>query len=78
VCLVVDWNLLCGILWGVVCICNYMFDCRLEFKNVVLREILGGEMCNAYPKKGGGGWTSSKSYSDRHYSENYQKLLRQF
>ena len=27
-----------------VFICNYLFDCRLEFKDVVLREIFGGEM----------------------------------
>jgi hypothetical protein len=31
--------------------CNYLFNCRLEFKNVVLREILGGEM-----EKLKGGW----------------------
>jgi len=23
--------------------CNYLFNCRLEFKNMVLREIFGGE-----------------------------------
>jgi hypothetical protein len=51
VCLVVDWNLLCGILCGVVCICNCVFGCRLEFKNMVLKEILGGEM-----EKLTGGW----------------------
>ena len=35
----------------VVFICNYLFDCRLEFKDVVLREIFGGEM-----EKLTGGW----------------------
>ena len=25
-------------------LCNYLFGCRLEFKDVVLREIFGGEM----------------------------------
>jgi hypothetical protein len=29
-CLVVEWNLLCGILWGVVCIRNCGFSCRVE------------------------------------------------
>ena len=32
-------------------VCNYLFECRLEFKNVVLREIFGGEM-----EKLTGGW----------------------
>ena len=31
--------------------CNYWFNCRLEFKNVVLMEILRGEM-----EKLTGGW----------------------
>jgi hypothetical protein len=35
---------LCGILWVVVCICNCVFGCRVEFKNAVLREIFVGEM----------------------------------
>jgi hypothetical protein len=30
---------------------NYLFDCRLEFKNMVLREIFGGKM-----EKLTGGW----------------------
>jgi hypothetical protein len=51
VCLAVGWNLLCGILWGVVCISNCVFGCRVEFKNVVLREIFFGEMENLT-----GGW----------------------
>ena len=24
--------------------CNYLFDCRLQFKNMVLREIFGGKV----------------------------------
>ena len=24
--------------------CNYRFNCRLEFKNMMLREIFGGKM----------------------------------
>jgi hypothetical protein len=31
--------------------CNYLFNCRLEFKNMVLREIFGGKM-----EKLTGGW----------------------
>ena len=31
--------------------CNYLFKCRLEFKNMVLREIFGGKM-----EKLTGGW----------------------
>jgi hypothetical protein len=31
VCLVVGLNLLCGIIWGVVCICSCLFGCRVEF-----------------------------------------------
>jgi hypothetical protein len=31
VCLVVGWNLLCRIFWGVVCICNCVFGCRVQF-----------------------------------------------
>jgi hypothetical protein len=26
--------------------CNYMFNCRMEFKNLFLRVIFGGEMEN--------------------------------
>jgi hypothetical protein len=37
-------------LFGVF-ICNYLFECRLEFKDVVLREIFGGKM-----EKLTGGW----------------------
>jgi hypothetical protein len=31
VCLVIEWDLLCGIWWGVVCICNCVFGYRVEF-----------------------------------------------
>ena len=31
--------------------CNYLFDCRLEFENMVLREIFGGKL-----EKLTGGW----------------------
>ena len=31
-------------IFSVVFKCNYLFNCRLEFKNVVLREIFGGKM----------------------------------
>jgi hypothetical protein len=24
--------------------CNYLFNCRLEFENIVLREIFGGKV----------------------------------
>ena len=47
----VQQYLLSEILLCVVYICNYLFDCRLEFKDVVLREIFGGEM-----EKLTGGW----------------------
>jgi hypothetical protein len=44
VCLVVEWNLLCGIMWGVVCICNCVFGCRLEYE---VWDILGVvRICN--------------------------------
>ena len=33
-----------GELLQLVFICNYLFDCRLEFKNVVLGKIFGGKM----------------------------------
>jgi hypothetical protein len=46
VCLVLGWNLLCWLLWVVVCICNCVFGCRLEFNIVVLREIFAGELEN--------------------------------
>ena len=38
-------------IFSVVFKCNYLFNCRLEFKNMVLREIFGGKM-----KKLTGGW----------------------
>jgi hypothetical protein len=38
-------------IFGEVFKCNYLFDCRLEFKNMVLREIFGGKM-----EKLTGGW----------------------
>jgi hypothetical protein len=41
VCLVVEWNL-CGILWGVVCIRNFVFGCTVEF---VVWDIVG---CSFY------------------------------
>ena len=31
--------------------CNYLFNCRLEFKDMVLREMFGGEM-----ERLAGGW----------------------
>ena len=34
---------------------NYLFNCRLEFKNMVLREIFGGKM-----EKLTGGWRKLK------------------
>jgi hypothetical protein len=34
----------CGIFLCEVFTCNYLFNCRLEFRNVVLREIFGGKM----------------------------------
>ena len=37
--------------FGAVLKCNYLFNCRLEFKNMVLREIFGGKM-----EKLTGGW----------------------
>ena len=30
--------------FSVVSKSNYLFNCRLEFKNMVLREIFGGKM----------------------------------
>ena len=49
---VLSLQLYCSeILLCVVFICNYLFGCRLEFKDVVLREIFGGEM-----EKLTGGW----------------------
>jgi hypothetical protein len=44
VCLVVEWNLFCGTLWGVVCICNYVFGCRVEF--VVWDIVRSSCICN--------------------------------
>ena len=38
-------------IFSVVFKCNYLFNCRLEFKNMVLREIFGGKV-----KKLTGGW----------------------
>ena len=31
-------------IFSVLSKCNYMFNCRLKFKNIVLREIFGGEV----------------------------------
>ena len=48
----VQQYLLSEIMLCVVCICDYLFGCRLEFVvHVVLREIFGGEM-----EKLTGGW----------------------
>ena len=38
-------------IFSVVFKCNYLFNCRLEFKNMVLREIFGGKL-----EKLTGGW----------------------
>jgi len=38
-------------IFSVVFKCNYLFDCRLGFKNMVLREIFGGKV-----EKLTGGW----------------------
>ena len=38
-------------IFSVVFKCNYLFDFRLQFKNMVLREIFGGKM-----EKLTGGW----------------------
>jgi hypothetical protein len=40
-----------GIFLCEVFISNYLFNCRVEFKNVALREIFGGKM-----EKLTGGW----------------------
>ena len=31
-------------IFSVVLNCNYVFNCRLEFKDMVLREIFGGKL----------------------------------
>jgi hypothetical protein len=44
VCLVLEWNLLCGIWWGVVCKCNCVFGCRVEYLGGILWGVVS--ICN--------------------------------
>jgi hypothetical protein len=43
------------IVLSVISKCKYLFSCRLEFKNLMLKEIFGGEI-----KKWTGGWRKLK------------------